>query len=137
MYLLDTDVLSGLRKRSRDVRLVSWMGAQEPEALFISVITIMEIERSIEQERRRDPRFAITLTNWLDSVIADFGERVLQMSSDAAKLWGQLQIQLKRSDYDVAIAAVALEHGFGVVTRNVRHFDKTGVSVIDPFVSKP
>ncbi len=133
MYVLDTDVLSGLRKLPRDRKLLSWIQAQDPEALYVSVITIMEIERSIEQERRRNPPFALTLTAWLNFTLVSFAERVLPVTSDVAKRWGRMQIQLGRTDNDIAIAATALENGFQVASRNIRHFGTTGVHVINPF----
>jgi predicted nucleic acid-binding protein len=132
MYLLDTDVLSATRKLPAGHGAVEWLAAQTP-ALYLSTITVMEIERGIEQQRGIDPTFARDLETWLAAVLLTFDERVLFVTTRVAQRWGRLQIQLQRTDNDVAIAAIALEHGFSVVTRNVRHFDKTGAQVLNPF----
>jgi len=93
----------------------------------------MEIERGIEKQRRVDPPFAAALETWLFDILADFGERVLPITTQIGRRWGRLQIQLGRADNDLPIAATAFEHDLQVVTRNVRHFDATGVVVVNPF----
>ena len=132
MYLLDTVFLSEVRKRPQS-RAMVWMRQQNVTELFLSAITVMEIERGIEQQRRPDPPFAAALEKWLRENIMLFGNRILPITTAIAQRWGRMQIQLKRDDDDIAIAATALEHNFQVVTRNVRHFDKTGVVVFNPF----
>ncbi len=137
MYLLDTVFLSELRRRAQNDPAVLWMRRQKRESLFMSVVTIMEIERGIEKQRRRDPPFAATLEVWLRDIRAAFGDRALHITDDIAQRWGRMQIQLKRSDDDLAIAATALEYGFQVVTRNTRDFAPMGVTVINPFNAPP
>jgi predicted nucleic acid-binding protein len=136
MYLLDTDCLSNLRKRPH-VNVASWVRQQDVADLYISAITVMEIERGIEQQRRRDPPFAAALETWLRDNLVVFKDRILPITVEIAQRWGRMQIQLKRGDDDLAIAATALEHGLQVVTRNVRHFHATGVVVVNPFGAKP
>jgi predicted nucleic acid-binding protein len=136
MYLIDTDVLSAARKLSPSHRTAAWLAAQAP-VLHVSTITAMEIERGIEQQRVVDPAFARVLEGWLDATLSAFDRRVLPVTIEIAQRWGRMQAQLGRKDFDVGIAATALEHGLQVVTRNVRHFDKTGVTVINPFASAP
>ncbi|MBL6937137.1 MAG: type II toxin-antitoxin system VapC family toxin [Alphaproteobacteria bacterium] len=133
MYLLDTDVLSTLRRRPADDATPRWLAKQTPQSVFLSVITIMEIERGIEQQRRINPPFARVLETWLSGVRRWHGDRVLPVTADIAALWGRLQIQLGRDDDDLAIAATAIEHGLTVATRNVRHFAISGLPVINPF----
>jgi toxin FitB len=132
MYLLDTDVLSAWRKLDPAHSVALWLTSQSP-LLHISAITIMEVERGIEKQRHVDPNFAGDLENWLQAVLSGFETRILPVTVDIAKRWGRMQFQLRRSDSDVAILAVALEHGLTVVTRNVRHFDGTGAAVLNPF----
>ncbi|HEY4943202.1 MAG TPA: type II toxin-antitoxin system VapC family toxin [Rhizomicrobium sp.] len=132
MYLLDTVFLSEVRKRPQS-RAMSWMRQQNVVDLFLSTITIMEIERGIEQQRRVDPPFAAALETWLRDNLMLFGDRILPITTAIAQRWGRMQIQLRRDDDDIAIAATALEHNLQVVTRNVRHFNKTGVVIINPF----
>jgi hypothetical protein len=136
MYLLDTVLLSELRKRRRDNAVALWFHNQRPSDVFVSVITIMEIERGIEQQRRRDPPFAASLETWLRDTLMSFEDRVLPITTNIAQRWGRMQIQLKRDDDDVAIAATALEFGLQVVTHNIRDFAATGVAVVNPFEGK-
>jgi predicted nucleic acid-binding protein len=135
LYLIDTDVLSELRKRKRDANVTAWIGAIAAD-LFVSTVTIAEIERGIEQRRRDDPAFAQDLANWLDTTLRLYGERVLPLTVNIARRWGRLAAQVGNKDLDLAIAATALEHGLTVVTRNVAHYEPTGVEVANPFGGK-
>ena len=137
MYLIDTVVLSELRKRQRDPGVVTWIAAQRTADLFLSVISIGEIERGIALERPRDPEFADALTGWLDAALALYGDRILPFDLRTARRWGQLSAALGNDSADLMIAATALEQGLTVVTRNVRHFTPTGVPTLDPFGAPP
>jgi hypothetical protein len=132
MFLVDTDVLSALRKRERSRSIVRWVAGRRTGDLYLSVVSIGEIERGIEQQRRRNPDFADTLGTWLDDVIRLYGDRILPVDLPTARRWGRLSQAMGRQDADLLIAASALERGLTVVTRNVRHFEPTGVSVLDP-----
>ncbi|MDE2639363.1 MAG: type II toxin-antitoxin system VapC family toxin [Chloroflexota bacterium] len=133
MYLLDTDVLSALRRRERDPAVARWLEAQRTTDLYLSVVTVGEVERGIERQRRRDPAFAEALAAWLDRVLAWYGDRVLGVDLPTARRWGQLSGALGHEGADLLIAATALEHGLTVVTGNARHFAPTGVAVLNPF----
>ncbi len=133
MYLLDTDVLSALRRRERDPAVARWLEAQRTTDLYLSVVTVGEVERGIERQRRRDPAFAEALAAWLDRVLAWYGDRVLGVDLPTARRWGQLSGALGHEGADLLIAATALEHGLTVVTGNTRHFAPTGVAVLNPF----
>ena len=132
MFLLDTDVLSALRRRDRNPELVRWVSSQRTADLYLSVVTIGEIEKGITQQQH-DPSFAHDLAFWLDRVLAWYGDRILPIDIATARRWGQLSATLGHSGADLLIAATALEHGLTVLTRNVRHFHPTGVPVISPF----
>ena len=132
MYLLDTDILSELRKPQRNAALVGWFERQRTADLFLSVISIGEIERGIARQRSIDPIFAEALTRWLDTLLGLYGERILAFDIQAARRWGLLSAALGNDSADLLIAATALEHGLIVLTRNVKHFEPTGVRVIDP-----
>ena len=132
MFLIDTDVLSALRRRERNPELVRWVAAQRTTDLYLSVVTVGEIERGIAQQQRRDPSFARDLALWLDRVLAWYGDRVLPVDSATARRWGQLSATLGHDSAVLLIAAMALEHGLSVVTRNVRDFEPTGVSIVRP-----
>ena len=132
MFLIDTDVLSALRRQERFPEIVRWMSAQRAADLYLSVVSIGEIERGVILQQRSNPDFARTLSLWLDSVIALYGEHILAVNLAIARRWGQLSAKIGNESADLLVAATALEHGLSLVTRNVRHFEPTGVAVIDP-----
>ena len=132
MFLIDTDVLSALRRRERSPQIARWMSRQREGDLYLSVVSIGEIERGIIRRQRSNPDFAHTLALWLDSVIKLYGEQILGVNLAVARRWGQLSAGIGNDSADLLVAATALEHGLSVVTRNVRHFRPTGVRVIDP-----
>lgn len=133
MLLLDTVALSELMKSRPNPRVLTWLSRQDPSAVFISVVTLGEIERGIERQRREDPVFARRLDSWRDGVIEEFGERVLPVTTEISLLWGRLGGQRGHLNIDLLIAATAIEHDLAVVTRNVRHFEGTGAKVLNPF----
>ena len=136
MYLLDTDVLAALRRRQRDPAAARWLEAQRTSDLYLSVVTVGEVERGIVRQQRRDPAFAEALAGWLDRVLAWYGDRVLGVDLATARRWGQLSGALGHEGTDLLIAATALEHGLTVVTGNTRHFEPTGVAVLNPFAGE-
>lgn len=133
MFLIDTVTLSELRRRQRDPMVVAWFEHQRTTDLFLSVVSVGEIERGIERQRATDPGFSEALAAWLDRVLALYGERVVAFDLRMARRWGILTAALGNSSADLMIAATALEHGFTVVTRNVSDFEPTGVAVLNPF----
>lgn len=132
-YLLDTVLLSELRKPKPSRKVVRWIQAQKPDALFISVVSVGEIERGIEKVRKADAAFAAELELWLEALLRLYDDHVLPVSANAARLWGRLSAKLGNDGVDLLIAATALTHGLTVVTRNEKHFSPTGVAVINPF----
>ncbi len=132
MFLIDTDVLSVLRRRERHPRIARWMSRQRAGDLYLSVVSIGEIERGIIRQESSNPDFAQSLALWLDSIIKLYGEQILGVDLATARRWGQLSAKIGNDSVDLLIAATALEHGLSVVTRNLRHFRATGVGVIDP-----
>ncbi len=137
MYLLDTDIVSELRRPRRDDIVVAWIEPITPNDLFISTVTAFEIEFGIEQQRRDDPPFARDLEAWLDMTLRLYGDRILPLTVSIARRWGQLAVLIGNKNLDGAIAATALEHGLTVVTRNVSHYERTGVAVVNPFETRP
>ena len=132
MFLLDTDVLSALRRRERNPEAVLWVENQRTTDLHISVVTVGEIERGITRQQRGNPSFARELVLWLDRVLSLYGERILPVDTAIARRWGRLSATLGHDGADLLIAATAMEHRLTVVTRNVRHFEPTGVAVLNP-----
>ena len=135
MYLIDTVVLSELRKPDRHAGITRWLRDKAAEALFLSAITVGEIELGVAQQRVRNPVFGEALSAWLDRTIETYGDRILPVTTRVARRWGQLCARIGHGGADLLIAATALEHGLSVVTRNVRHFVPTGVSVENPFAN--
>ena len=132
-FWLDTVVLSEMRKRQIDRNVRQWMSDRSAQPLFVSTVTIGEIERGVEAVRSSDPAFAATLADWLEETIGLYGDRILSVDIAIARLWGRLAARLGHHNVDLLIAATALEHGLIVATRNVRHFLPTGVAVENPF----
>jgi toxin FitB len=133
MYLLDTMVLSELRKWRPDPALVSWLEQVRPTDLYLSVVTIGEVERGIAGQQRRDAAFAQRLAEWLDGVLRYYATRILAIDLSTARRWGRLADAHGHAGADLLIAATAIEHGLAVVTRNVRHFEATGAPLVNPF----
>ena len=133
MLLLDTNVVSAVRRPDRHPRVSQWLAVQQPDALFLSAVTIGEIRRGITLQEGHDAPFAHDLTVWLNQLLTLFGDRVLAFDVSVAQHWGRLSAELGHDSPDLIIAATALEHGLTVVTRNVRHFEPTGVTVLNPF----
>ncbi|EAQ43685.1 PIN domain protein [Roseobacter sp. MED193] len=133
MYVLDTNVLSALRRPNRAPQVAQWLRSKPEDQLFLSVITIGEIERGIAQQGSRNPSFATDLRYWIDRTTLLFADRLLSFGADDARIWGQLSARLGHNGADLQIAATALVHGATVVTGNVSDFEPTGVQIEDPF----
>ncbi|MEK7737195.1 MAG: type II toxin-antitoxin system VapC family toxin [Pseudomonadota bacterium] len=133
MFLLDTVILSELRKKRPNAGVVRWISKQQDDQLHLSVVTLGEIEREIEKRRKADAEFADTLAAWLESLIRIYADRILPVTPSVARRWGCLSAQLGHEGADLLIAATALTYGLTVVTRNVSDFEPTGVNVINPF----
>ena len=136
-FLLDTNVVSELRKRERcDAGVAGWMAAADPDSLFLSVLVIGEIRRGIERVRRRDPATAEVLERWLTRLFETHADRILPVDRQVAEAWGRLDAAASLPTVDGLLAATALVHDFTLVTRNVRDFARTGVACLDPFTGK-
>ena len=135
-YLLDTNVVSELRKpRERaDSGVHSWARAQRTSDLWLSVITVMEVEIGVARLERRDERQGATLRRWLErDLLPAFEGRLLPIDVDVARRAAGLHVPDPRLERDVLIAATALERGMTVVTRNVSDFASLAVDLIDPW----
>ncbi|EJZ2640304.1 type II toxin-antitoxin system VapC family toxin [Escherichia coli] len=137
MYILDTNVISELRKARTgriDNNVAKWALHTDAADFFISVISIMELEEGILQVERRDMRQGIMLRSWMDQhVLPAFSDKILPVDTAVALRCSRLHVPDRRSERDALIAATALVHGMTVVTRNVGDFELTGVSIINPW----
>ena len=131
MFLLDTVIVSELRKKKPDVGVVRWISKQQEDQLHLSVVTLGEIERGMR--RKADPEFAGALAAWLESLTRLYADRILPVTPGVARRWGRLSAQLGHEGADLLIAATEQTYGLTVVTRNTGHFEPTGVSLINPF----
>ncbi len=136
MYLVDTDVISNARRRTRanaGVRRFFRQAATQGVSLFLSAVTIGELRQGVEAVRHRgDIAQAIRLSRWLGMVTKDFADAILPFD-EIAQIWGRLRVPPAENPLDKQIAATALMYGLTVVTRNVSHYEPTGVPVLNPF----
>ncbi len=139
MYLIDTDVISELRKKSKanpGVRHFFTRINEEQVPIYLSVVTIGELRRGIELIRHRgDAHQARQLETWLQKILSEYEDRILPLDVDSAQIWGRLRVPHPENALDKQIAAAALTHSLTVVTRNERHYRNTGVTVLNPFES--
>jgi len=137
MYLIDTNVLSELRKAKRaDANVRKWAQAIPTSSLYISVISVLELEIGILLVERRDRKQGAILRTWMDGhVLPTFNSRILVIDTAVAKRCAALHVPNPQSDRDALIAATAFVHSMIVATRNVDHFQPTGVPVVNPWRS--
>lgn len=137
MFLLDTNVVSELRKAkagTADWRVVSWASRVPADLLFVSAITILELETGVLLVQRRDPQQGARLRAWMDrQVLTAFAGRVLPVDIAVAQRCAALHVTDPKSDRDALIAATAMVHGMTVVTRNGADFIATGVPLLNPW----
>ena len=137
MFVLDTNVVSELRKANTgkaNANVVAWANSVLPASLFLSVISILELEMGILLIERRDQEQAKMLRNWLENqVLPTFEERILVVDTAVARQCARLHVPDPCSERDALIAATALVHGMTVVTRNVDDFKPTGIAILNPW----
>lgn len=139
MFILDTNVISELRKASSgraNENVVAWARSVPTASLYISAISVLEIETGILQVERKDAQQAQSLRDWFDDqVMTAFNQRILPIDHIIARKCAALLVPDPKSERDALIAATALVHGMTVVTRNVKDFDQTGARLLDPWQS--
>lgn len=142
LYLLDTSALSELAPGRRVIEqgVLDWFDQREPLS-YISVITLLELERGVAKLKRQGHTArAVALSTWVDTLLAQFGQRIIAINQTTAQCAGQLEDQAIGRGYspglaDALIGATAMTHDGVVITRNIRHFKQLGVDCIDPFAS--
>lgn len=136
MFLLDTNVISELRRRRPHGAVVAWMGSVAEGDLYLSAVSLGEIQAGIELTRRRDAAKAVEIEQWADMIAADYN--VLPMEAETFRLWARLMHGRSDTLYeDAMIAATAMLHELIVVTRNVGDFKHFAVKLLNPFDQKP
>ena len=134
-YLLDTNVVSELRKSRPDRGVRSWFADVPDGGLYLSVLVLGEVRQGIERLRARDPAQAARLENWLTSLDEAFTDRILEIDVPIAHAWGRINATTLVPAIDGLMAATALVHGLVVVTRDTDPFDRIGVPWLDPWAS--
>jgi predicted nucleic acid-binding protein len=137
MFLLDTNVVSELRRAGdgkADANVVAWLSSVDARSLYLSAITLMELEVGILRMERRDAAQGDRLRNWMrHHVLPEFLDRTLAVDAAVALRCAPLHVPDPRSERDALIAATALAHGMTVVTRNVADFEACGVPFLNPW----
>ena len=137
MFVLDTNVVSELRKvraGRADPNVAAWSESVDAAELFVSAITIMELELGVLSIERKDATQGALLRSWLEQhVLPEFSGRTLPIDTAVAQRCARLHVPDKRGERDALIAATAIVHGMTVVTRNVADFEATGVSILNPW----
>jgi len=137
IFLLDTNVVSEIRKERSgraDANVIRWAAEADPETLFLSAISLMEVETGVFMAERKNPAEGRALRHWLETrLLPQFGKRVLPVDAAVARTCAGLHVPARRPDRDALIAATALVHGMTVVTRNVKDFASTGVAWLNPW----
>lgn len=134
MYLLDTVTISETFKRHQNLGVLQWYCDTEEREMFISVISIGEIQRGIARQKKINYEYACRLEDWFAEILDTYKYRMLSVSQSIAILWGDISMKVGNSGTDNLIAATALYYRMTVVTRNVRHFEPTGVRCYNPWV---
>lgn len=132
-YLVDTNVLSELRRPKRSPAVVAWFSSVSADDLFLSALTLGELRQGIESLRRKDLTAANSLERWFNGICADFSEKILPVDAAVAEQWGRLSVQQPLPSIDGLLAATAAVHDLTIVTRNVADFDRSGVPLLNPF----
>jgi hypothetical protein len=132
-FLVNTNVLSEMRRPRPDLGVARWFGATPLESIRISVISALELERGVLLARRRDAVAAASLQRWLDAVMQGLMHPALEVTVAIAGITSAIQVPDRRPLGDALIAATALHHGLTLVTRNEKDFDIPGLAVINPF----
>jgi predicted nucleic acid-binding protein len=132
-YLVDTNVVSELRKRGPAPAVIAWRESVGAEDLYLSALVVGEIRHGIERLRRHDRKQALGLERWLEGLRQRFDDRILPVTTAVAEAWGRLTAPEPLAPVDGLLAATALVHGLTLVTREAKRLERTGISVLDPW----
>lgn len=134
-YLLDTNIVSELRKQNVNPEVLKWYEQNKKADFYLSVITLGEIRKGIELIRLRDKTAAINLDEWLEGLYRIYTKKIIPINNAIAERWGRLNSPNPRSFNDSYIAATALENNMTLVTRNISDMKGLGVNLLNPFLT--
>jgi toxin FitB len=133
-YLLDTNIVSEMRKPNRHPNVHAWATSVTSADLHISVLVLGEIRRGIETLRSRDPAQAAAIERWLAGLPREYGDRIIPITGRVAEHWGRLNVPRTVAPIDGLMAATAIVMGLTFVTRNTADVERTGVMLLNPFL---
>ncbi len=132
-YLLDTNVVSELRKRTPDPNVEAWYEGVAGSQVFVSVLTLGEIRIGVERARRNDPAKAAALENWLTRLETSYGDHIVPVHAEVADTWARLSVPDPLPVIDGLLAATAAVRNWTLVTRNTEDVERPGIRVLNPF----
>lgn len=132
-YLLDTNIVSETSKHRPEPRVRSFLLSVAREQLYVSALTIGELQRGVVLVRNENPTTAANISAWIAQTERDFAGRILDVDAQVAKAWAEVSIGPTKPTLDLLIAATAIRHGMTLVTRNVRHVTGLGLSIVNPW----
>jgi toxin FitB len=132
-YLLDTNILSESRRKQPNAGVMAFLSGTDPSVLYLSVLALGELRKGIALKRRSDPAAANSLAAWADGLEFGFADRILNIDTATARVWGELSAQSPRPVIDTLMAATAIVHQFTLVTRNTSDVQDVDVKLLNPF----
>ncbi|WP_410791586.1 type II toxin-antitoxin system VapC family toxin [Kribbella sp. C-35] len=132
-FLLDTNVVSELRKKSPDSGVVDWLKSVKSAQLYLSVLVVGEIKQGVERLATQDPERAAAIDDWRQRLVRGYSDRIVPVSLEVAEAWGRLTATVPLPLADGLMAATALVHDWTFVTRNTADVERTGVRLLNPF----
>lgn len=132
-YLLDTNILSELRRKRPDEKVLAFLRAAESSTLYLSVLTLGELRKGVTAKQRTDPSAADALSEWVDGIELSFADRILGIDTTTARVWGELSAQRPRPVIDTLLAATAITHKLTLVTRNTSDVADIDMAILNPF----
>lgn len=132
-YLLDTNVLSEIRKPQGDANVRRWFSGVRGDELFLSVLTLGEVRQGVERLKRRDEAQAAVFEGWLEGLATHYRDRLLRVDLEVVDTWGRLNVPDPLPAVDGLLAATALVHGLTLVTRNTKDVARSGAPLLNPF----
>ncbi|ABV85278.1 Toxin of toxin-antitoxin [Rickettsia massiliae MTU5] len=132
-YLLDTNVVSEIQKKKSNSQVAVWFSIVHSSQLYLSCITIGEIRKEISKLAKKDKIASLKLEKWLERIIIDYNERILNIDKEICEEWGELMSIDSTNAIDALIAAQAKQSNMILVTRNIKHYNMFNIKIFDPF----
>ncbi len=132
-YLLDTNIISELRKQNPNKQVIDWLANIHPNQLYLSCLTIGEIKVGILKLAKKDKKASLSLMKWLNSLIIDYAKQIVGINLETCEVWAELISIDSSNAIDSLIAAQAKQENMVMVTRNIKHYSMFGIELLNPF----